>query len=133
MILSVVHEWPPLHLSIVLEEELTRREDALDTREEMAWISEKTLTTVSADFNAERAKAEATRKEFLNKIEAHTTRGRQFLGLDEMLGEKKVLLDQREWDLRLHEAALVEVQTWGVNPQDNREELMEVAELQRLL
>jgi hypothetical protein len=36
MILSVVHEWPPLHLSIVLEEELTRREDALDTREEMA-------------------------------------------------------------------------------------------------
>jgi hypothetical protein len=50
-----------------------------------------------------------------------------------MLGEKKVLLDQREWDLRLHEAALVEVQTWGVNPQDNREELMEVVELQRLL
>jgi hypothetical protein len=46
-----------------------------------------------------------------------------------MLGEKKVLLDGREQDLSLHEAALVEAQTWEINPQDNREELVEFIEL----
>jgi hypothetical protein len=40
---------------------------------------------------------------------AHTARAKRSLGLDKMLGEKKVELDGRERDLDLHEAALAEV------------------------
>jgi hypothetical protein len=90
------------------EEELTRREEALATWEEKVRISEKALTMVSADLDAERAKAESTQKEYLDKIEAHTTRVKHSLGLDKMLGEKKVLLDGRERDLSLRKAARVE-------------------------
>jgi hypothetical protein len=50
-----------------------------------------------------------------------------------MLGEKKVELHGREWDLSLPEVALVEVSSWAPNPQDNHEELMEFIELQKLL
>jgi hypothetical protein len=50
-----------------------------------------------------------------------------------MLGEKKVELDGREWDLSLPEVALVEVPSWAPNHQDNHEELMEFIELQKLL
>jgi hypothetical protein len=80
----------------------------------------------------ERTKAEATRQEYLNKIEAHTAHGKHVLGLDKILEEKKVELDGREWDLELHMAALVEAQVQGFNPQDN-DELMEFDMLQRLL
>jgi hypothetical protein len=59
-------------LLLAWEEDLTRREEVLAAREEKARISEKTLTKVSADLDAERAKAEATRKEYLDKMEAHT-------------------------------------------------------------
>jgi hypothetical protein len=38
----------------------------------------------------ERAKIGATRKEYLNNMEAHTTRAKHSLGLDKMVGEKKV-------------------------------------------
>jgi hypothetical protein len=54
------------------------------------------------------AKAEATQKEYLDKMEAHTTHTKHSLGLDKMLGEKKVQLDRRERDLDLCEAAQVE-------------------------
>jgi hypothetical protein len=50
-----------------------------------------------------------------------------------MLGERKVKLDGRERDLRVHEAALAEAQSRGLNPRDNHKELMEVIELRRLL
>jgi hypothetical protein len=77
-------------LLLAWEEDLTRREEVLAAREEKARISEKTLTKVSADLDAERAKAEATRKEYLDKMEAHTACAKHSLGLDKMLGEKKV-------------------------------------------
>jgi hypothetical protein len=50
-----------------------------------------------------------------------------------MLGEKKVELDEREQDLSLCEATLVEARPRGLNPWDNHEELMEFIELRRLL
>jgi hypothetical protein len=77
-------------LLLAWEEDLTRREEVLAAREEKARISEKTLTKVGADLDAERAKAEATRKEYLDKMEAHTACAKHSLGLDKMLGEKKV-------------------------------------------
>jgi hypothetical protein len=58
-------------------------------------ILEKGLAKVSVILNAERAKAEATRKEYLDKIEAHTAHTNHSLGLNKMLREKKVLLDGR--------------------------------------
>jgi hypothetical protein len=47
-------------LLLVREENLIFRVEALTLREEKARILEKALTKVSADLNAERAKAEAT-------------------------------------------------------------------------
>jgi hypothetical protein len=89
-------------------EELTRWEEILLVREEKAEISKKVVVKVSADLDAEWAKAEATRKEYLDKMEAHTACTNNSLSLDNMLGEKKVQLDGREWDPDLREAALVE-------------------------
>jgi hypothetical protein len=64
---------------------------------------------------------------------SHTTCAKHSLGLDKILGEKKVELDGRERDLDLCEAVLAEAQTQGLNPQDNRDELMVFVELQRPL
>jgi hypothetical protein len=47
---------------------------------------------------------------------------------NEMLGEKKVELDGREWNLELRKAALAKGQTRGLKPRDNRDELMEFIE-----
>jgi hypothetical protein len=118
---------------LVREEELTRRKEDLAAWEEKAWISEKVLTNVSTDLDAEQAKVEGTQKEYLDKMEAHTTHAKHSLGLDKMLGEKKVELDGRLRDLSLCEAALVEVHSRGLDPRDYHEELMEVVELQKLL
>jgi hypothetical protein len=74
-----------------------------------------------------------SRLRLLNKMEAHTARAKHSLGLDKMLGEKKVEVNGRERDLSLSKVKLAEAQSWGLNPQDNREELMEVIELRRLL
>jgi hypothetical protein len=74
-------------------------------------ISEKALTKVSANLDAERAKAEATQKEYLDKMVAHASHANHFLGLDKMLWEKKVELDGKERDLNMREAVLVEAQT----------------------
>jgi hypothetical protein len=62
-------------------------------------------------------------------METHTACAKHSLGLDKMLGEKKVELDGRERDLSLREAVLAEVRSQGLNPQDNHEELMEFIEL----
>jgi hypothetical protein len=99
----------------------------LVAREEKAWILEKALAKVSADLDAEWAKAEATWKEYLDKMEAHTWPWQK------CWGEKKVKLDRRERDLSLHKAALVEVRSRRFNPWDNHEELMDFAELRRIL
>jgi hypothetical protein len=69
------------------------------------------LAKVSVYLDAERTKAEATRKEYLDKVAAHTNHAKHSLGLDEMLGEKNVELDGREQDLELREVALAEAQT----------------------
>jgi hypothetical protein len=79
-------------------------------------ISEKALARVSVDLDVERAKAEATRKEYLDKMVAHTAHAKHSLSLDKMLGEKKVELNGRERDLELCEAALAEVQTGDSTP-----------------
>jgi hypothetical protein len=67
------------------------REEALTVWEEMAKIFEKALVKVITDLDAKREKAEATRKEYLDKMEAHTAYGKHSLDLD-----KKVELDRRE-------------------------------------
>jgi hypothetical protein len=64
-------------------------------------IFEKALAKVSANIDAELKKAEATQKEYLGKIEVHTTYAKHALGLDKLLWEKKVSLNEREWDLEL--------------------------------
>jgi hypothetical protein len=122
-----------LELLLVREEKLTWMEVGLAVREEKARISEKALTKVSADLDAKRDMAEATWKEYLDKMEAHTTHAKHSLGLDKMLGEKMVKLDGRERDLSLREAALVEARSLGLNPRDNHEEGMGFFELRRLL
>jgi hypothetical protein len=105
------------------------REEAHLTREEKAKISEKALVKVNVDHDTEWAKTEATRKEYLDKMRAHTDRARHTLDFDKMLGEKKVQFDKKEWDLTLWEATLVEAQARGFNPRDNREELTELVKL----
>jgi hypothetical protein len=91
--------------------------EELAVREEKVRISEKALAKVSADLNPERAKAEATQKEYLNKMEAHSAHAKHSFGFYKMLGEKKVELDGREQDLSLHEAMLVEAWSHGLNPE----------------
>jgi hypothetical protein len=67
------------------EEELTWREEAFATREERVKISMKALAEVSAQPDAVCAKAEATQKEYLDKMEVHTTHTKHSLSLDKML------------------------------------------------
>jgi hypothetical protein len=70
-------------------------------------VSEKALAKVNPNLGVEQAKA--TRKEYLEKMAAHTARAKHSLGLDKMLGEKKVELDGRkERDLDLREVVLAE-------------------------
>jgi hypothetical protein len=87
-------------------------------------ISKKALTQVSAALDVEWAKVKATRQEYLDKIQVHTDRCKQVLDLNKMLGEGKEELDRTEWDLELCMAALAEAQARGLNPRDNRDELM---------
>jgi hypothetical protein len=49
-------------------------------------------------------------------MEEHTTRIQHTLGLDKMLGEKKVLLDGKELILICVTRALAEAQPQGPNP-----------------
>jgi hypothetical protein len=50
------------------------------------------------------------------------------LSLDKMLEETKVLREEKKQDHKVWEAALVEVKTRGLNPQDNRDLLVELRE-----
>jgi hypothetical protein len=86
-------------LLLAWEEELTRTEKALATREEKVRISKKAVTQVSAALDVEWAKVKATRQEYLVKIQVHTDRCKQVLDLNKMLGEGKEELDRTEWDL----------------------------------
>jgi hypothetical protein len=90
------------------EEELTYREEALTVREEKATIFKKALIKVNVDLDVEQAKTEVTHQEYLDKMCVHTTHAKHTLGLDKMLEEKKVWLDEKERDLALREAVLTE-------------------------
>jgi hypothetical protein len=70
--------------------------------------SEKALVKVSTDLGIEWGKTDATRQEYLDEIRAHTTHVKHTLDLDNMLGEKMVVLDEKEWDLALRKAVLME-------------------------
>jgi hypothetical protein len=112
------------------EEELTWREEALTMREEKSKITKKALVKVSADLDAERAKTEATRQEYLDKMWAYTDHAKHTLSLDKILEEKKVQLDEKGQDLALREA---ETHARGLDPWDNQEELMELVGLRKRL
>jgi hypothetical protein len=71
-------------------------EEALAAQEEKVGILEKAHAKVSADLDVERTKVEATQKEYLDKMAAHTAYAKHSLGLDKMMGEKKVELDGKE-------------------------------------
>jgi hypothetical protein len=73
-----------------------RREEALIARGEKARISKKALAQVYYALDAKWTMAEASRQEYLDKIQAHTDRGKQVLDLDKMLGERKEELNGRE-------------------------------------
>jgi hypothetical protein len=88
---------------------------------------------ISVDLDVERAKAEATQKGYLDKMEAHTAHTKLSLDLEKMLVEKKIELNGRERNLGLCEAVLAEAQSQGLNPRDDHEELMEFIELWKLL
>jgi hypothetical protein len=113
------------------EEEPTQWEETLATQEEKARITEKALVKVSADLDAEWVKTEATRDEYLDKMCMHTDRAKHTIGLDKMLGEKKVPLYEKERGLALWESALAEAQAQGLNTQDNREEMTELVGLRK--
>jgi hypothetical protein len=71
---------------LALEEELTWREEALAAWEEKARIFKKPLVKVSADLDTEWVKTEATRKEYIDKMEPHIAHAKHSLGLDKLLG-----------------------------------------------
>jgi hypothetical protein len=71
---------------LALEEKLTRREKALDIRAEKAMISKMATVKVSADLDTEWVKTDATRHEYLDKMQAHTARAKHTLGLNKILG-----------------------------------------------
>jgi hypothetical protein len=66
-------------------------------------------------------------------MHAHTTRVNHTLALDKMMGEKRVLLAEKEQDIEVLEAALMEAQARDLNPWDNQDELLELVELQKCL
>jgi hypothetical protein len=59
-------------LLLAWEGELTQRKEAPAAQDEKVGISEKALAKVNADLDAEQNKVEATQKEYLGEIEAHT-------------------------------------------------------------
>jgi hypothetical protein len=50
-------------------------------------------------------------------MEAHTADAMHSLGLHKMLGDNKIELDGREWDLHLREAVLVEAESQASIPE----------------
>jgi hypothetical protein len=74
-------------------------------------ISEKALAKVSPDLDVERTKAEVTQKEYLDKMAAHIAYAKHSLGLDKILGRRRLNLMGRSgtWScVRRH--------WWRLNP-----------------
>jgi hypothetical protein len=110
------------------EEQLTLHEEAIAVWEKGVKVSEQALGKVSLELDVERAKTEATRHGYLQKLQANTTSMKHTLDLDKMLQEKKVLTEQKQ-DLKVWEAALVEALVHVLNSQDNHGLLSELVEL----
>jgi hypothetical protein len=96
-----------------LQEQLLDREEVLTSHMKafVAWekkvrVSERALIKVSQDLDVDWVKTKATHEEYLENMHAHTTRAKHTLGLDKMLGDKNVLLAEKERDLELQEATL---------------------------
>jgi hypothetical protein len=70
------------------EGELTRWEEAPAAREDEVRTSEQALVQASTALDEERAKADAAPQEYLNKIEAHTARGKEVLDLNKVFAKK---------------------------------------------
>jgi hypothetical protein len=92
-------------------------------------VSERALGRVSLELNTERAKTEATWKGYLEKLRVHMARIKQTHGLDKMLEEKKVLLEEKKRDLTIWEAMLAESQVHDIHPWENQDQLAELVEL----
>jgi hypothetical protein len=103
MVDTVVEE---LH-ELLDREELTCHMEALVAREKKVGVSKWALIKVSQDLDAEWAKTKATHEEYLKKMRA-TPGVKHTLGLYKMLGNKKVLLVEKERDLELWKVTLVE-------------------------
>jgi hypothetical protein len=71
-----------------LQDQLLAQKEALAVQEEKVKIFEKVLVKVSVALEAERAKAEPTRKEYLGKMEAHSACTKPSLTLAKMLGRR---------------------------------------------
>jgi hypothetical protein len=71
-------------------------------------VSEQALGKMSLELDLEWAKTEATRQGYLEKHQAHTTSIKHTLGLDKLLEETKVLLQEKKHNLKVWEAALME-------------------------
>jgi hypothetical protein len=78
------------------KEQLTLREEALVVQEKGIKVSVQALGNVSREINVKRAKTEATRQGYLEKLRAHTTRMKHTHNLDKMLEETKVLLEEKK-------------------------------------
>jgi hypothetical protein len=76
---------------------------------------------------AEWVKTKAVWQDYHMKSCAHTAHMKQSLDLDKMLEVAKVQVANKEWDLQLWEAALVE----GLHPLDNLADMMEWVKLQK--
>jgi hypothetical protein len=78
---------------------------------------------VSADLDAKWVKTEAICQEYLNKMRAHTSHAKHTLSLDKMLGENKVLINEKDRDLLLREVALTKAHSQDLNPRDNKDDV----------
>jgi uncharacterized 2Fe-2S/4Fe-4S cluster protein (DUF4445 family) len=123
-------QWRRQEQLLASEEVLSQRDEALTVQEEKARISKMPLVKVNIDIDVECAKTEGTHKEYLDKMQVSTARAMHTLGLDKMMGEKKVKLNGKVQDLDVREAVLAEAQSRDLNSWDNCEEMMELVELQ---
>jgi hypothetical protein len=78
-------------------------------------VSERALRSVSLELDAEHAKTEATQQGYHEKLLVHMAWIKHTLGLDKMVEEKKVLLEEK-WDLKIREAALTKAQVCNIHP-----------------
>jgi hypothetical protein len=98
-------------------------------REAMIEASEQAIRVAWMALYTKRARIQATRQDYLERLQAHTTCMEQTLGIDKMLEEKKVWLQEEKHDLKVREVVLYEALERGAHPQEDRDLLAELVEL----